>query len=150
MAIIKKLSIRNRQKKVLEKREQKKGYFAVRDLREKGFFFVDDAFLDGKWMRLLKGCPAAVYFALCRHVDRQQIAFPAVDYIADETGYGVRQVMRAIKTLELHRLVSVERKTGDSNLYSLLNRKHWRKLKWYGVGCCRPATKEERERIEGP
>ncbi len=101
--------------------------FEVRDLREKEFFAVDNAFLDGKWLRLLKGCPTAVYFALCRHVDRQQVAFPSESYLAEETGYGERQVRRAVKTLETHRLIGVSREKRDHNIYSLLNRKHWRK-----------------------
>jgi len=45
----------------------------------------------------------------------------------DETGYGRLQVMRAIKTLEFHRLISVDRINGQHNIYSLLNKKHWRK-----------------------
>jgi hypothetical protein len=112
-----------------QKRNNGKETFEVRDLREFAFFTVDNAFLDGKWLRVLKGCPAAVYFALCRHADKQQQSFPAVQYLCDETGYGKRQVTRAIKKLEFHCLVSVDRQMGGNNIYSLLNRKHWKKTK---------------------
>jgi hypothetical protein len=123
MANIIKIKTRNRQKAVI----QKKGSFNVRDLRDRAFFTVDNLFLDGKWMRLLKGCPASVYFALCRHANKEQVSFPSIPYLMDETGYGKLQIMRSIKTLEFHRLVGVHRQVGEHNMYSLINKKHWRK-----------------------
>lgn len=123
MANILNIKTRIRQKKVVSK----KGSFEVRDFRENGFFIVDNAFLDGKWMRLLKGCPAAVYFALCRHANKEQISFPSNAYLMDETGYGNRHVTRAVRILEFHRLISVDRQLGGHNIYSLINKKHWRK-----------------------
>lgn len=123
MANILNIKTRIRQKKL----SSKKGSFEVRDFRENGFFIVDNAFLDGKWMRLLKGCPAAVYFALCRHCNKEQISFPSNQYLMDETGYGNRHVTRAVKVLEFHRLIAVDRRLGGHNIYSLLNKKHWRK-----------------------
>jgi hypothetical protein len=74
-----------------------------------------------------KGCPVSVYFALCRHADKEQVAFPSVPYLMDETGYGKRHVTRAIKVLEFHRMISINRELGTHNIYSLLNKKHWRK-----------------------
>jgi hypothetical protein len=101
--------------------------FEVRDLREHGFFRIDDQFLDGRWLRLLKGCPSAVYFSLCRHVDKHQRCFPSANYLSEETGYGERHVRRAVSVLEAHRLIEVERERGDHNLYKLLDKRHWRK-----------------------
>ncbi len=109
------------------KAANKHGTFQVRDLREQGWFIVDNEFIKGKWLRLLKGCPSAVYFALCRHADKEQVAFPSVQYLMDETGYGKRQVTRALKVLEFHRLIGINRESGSHNVYSLLNKKHWRK-----------------------
>ena len=123
MANILNIKTQIRQKKVASR----KGSFEVRDFRDNGFFIVDNAFLDGKWMRLLKGCPAAVYFALCRHCNKEQISFPSIQYLMDETGYGNRHVTRAVSTLEFHGLISVDRVRGGHNIYSLLNKKHWRK-----------------------
>lgn len=123
MANILNIKTRNRQKNMSEK----KGTFQVRDLREQDWFTVDNEFIKGKWLRLLKGCPAAVYFALCRHCNKEQISFPSIQYLMDETGYGKRQVTRALKTLEFHRFISINRELGTHNIYSLLNKKHWRK-----------------------
>jgi len=77
MANIHKLSTKIRRKNMSEK----KGTFQVRDLREQDWFIVDNEFIKGKWLRLLKGCPSAVYFALCRHADKGQVAFPSVPYL---------------------------------------------------------------------
>jgi hypothetical protein len=126
MGNIVKISTKRRHKRISERRP-KEGSFSVRDLRDKSFFVVDNQYLDQKWLRLLKGCPSAVYFALCRHADKEQISFPAIPYLMDETGYHKRHVLNAIKTLEFHRLISVDRMQGESNMYSLINRKHWRK-----------------------
>lgn len=125
MANIIKIKTQIRRKRVAQQKYT--GSFEVRDLREKEWFVVDNKFVKEKWLRLLKGCPAAVYFVLCRHADSQQVAFPGVPHLMDETGYGRIQVMRAIKTLEFHRLVKVDREKGQHNIYSLLNKKHWRK-----------------------
>jgi Helix-turn-helix domain len=128
MANILKIKTKRRRKRLIA-REASKTHktFEVRDLREHEWFTVDNAFLDGKWARLLKGAPAVVYLALCRHADRNQISFPSVQYLMDESGYGKRQVTRAIRLLEFHRFVKVEREQGEHNIYSLINRKHWRK-----------------------
>lgn len=106
---------------------KREGSFQVRDLRDHGFFTVDNAYLDGKWLRLLKGCPTAVYFALCRHANKEQISFPSIDYLAEETGYKNRHVIDSIKRLEDHHLIKVDRQPMEHNLYALLNRKHWRR-----------------------
>ena len=105
----------------------KRGSFSVRDLRENDYFRVDNAFVRDKWMRLLKGCPAAVYFVLCRHAGRDEVSFPSIPYLVDETGYARSPVIRAIKVLEFHRIIKVDREKREVNFYSLLNRKHWRK-----------------------
>ena len=123
MSNILNIKTRIRRKKV----SNKKGTFQVRDLREQDWFIVDNEFIKGKWLRLLKGCPSAVYFALCRHADKGQVAFPSVPYLMDETGYGKRHVTSALKVLEFHRFISINRALGTHNIYSLLNKKHWRK-----------------------
>lgn len=127
MAKIVKIRTKLRKNKLSEKHKLKDFTFEVRDLREKEFFTIDNAYITGKWLRLLKGCPTATYFAICRHADTHQQSFPSIDYLMDETGYSNKQVRRAIKTLEFHRLIGVDRARGDHNIYALLNRKHWRK-----------------------
>jgi hypothetical protein len=126
MANIIKISTKTRHKKI-EKRLKESETFIVRDARERDWFFVDNKFLDGKWLRLLKGAPAAVYFSLCRHSDQAQIAFPSVQWLMDETGYMKRHIINAIRTLEFHHFITVDRQKGEGNMYTLLNKKHWRK-----------------------
>lgn len=128
MSNIKNIQTKKRKKRMSDKQLDASKTFEVRDLRERGFFTVDDAFLDDNWLRLLKGAPSSVYFALCRHADKRQISFPSVIYLMEETGYGKRQIIRAISTLESHHMIEVDRIKGGHNMYGLLNRKHWRKV----------------------
>jgi hypothetical protein len=128
MANILNIKTRIRRKKLLSKvKENTTNTFELRDLRERDWFTVDNEFVKGKWLRLLKGCPTSVYFALCRHADEKMLSFPGVLHLIDETGYGKLQIMRSIKMLEFHRLISVDREKGQHNIYSLLNKRHWRK-----------------------
>ncbi len=128
MATIKKLRTKERLNHPTKNKYKYSKTFEVRDLRERNYFTVDDLFLDDRWLKLLKGCPAAVYFALCRHVDKGQQCFPSMSYLSEETGYGERQCRRSIRTLEFHNLIEVDRERGDHNIYGLINRKHWKKL----------------------
>jgi len=132
MASIVKLRTKQRLKNMSKNKGGKSQSFEVRDLREREFFTVDDAFLDGKWLRILKGVPAAVYFALCRHADKAMQAFPSVQYLSDSTGYCPRQVRRGLQILEFHQLITVNRERGYHNIYSLFYKKHWRKMKSLG------------------
>jgi hypothetical protein len=145
VAKVVKMRTKQRTKRLSEKHDKLTEVFEVRDLREFGFFTIDNVFLDGKWLKLLKGCPAAAYFSLCRHCDRTQLAFPGIEYLADESGYSDRHVRRAIKILEFHRLISVDREHGDHNIYTLLNRKHWRKTAMVKTEYRRSYKKEKTE-----
>lgn len=128
MANILNIKTRIRRNRLVDsKRKKSANHFEVRDLRERNWFTIDNEFVKGKWLRLLKGCSSAIYFVLCRHADDKMLSFPGIQHLMDETGYGRLQVMRAIKTLEFHRLISVDRINGQHNIYSLLNKKHWRK-----------------------
>lgn len=139
MANIIKIKTQKRRKRLVEKG----GSFEVRDLREHNFFVVDNEFLDNNWMKFLKGAPAVVYFAICRHSDKQQVSFPSIPYLVKETGYGKRQIIRAIKLLEFHQLISVSRQKGNHNMYSLINRKHWKKIKFAGYGSSKITPTEQ-------
>lgn len=111
----------------MHEKNVKEKTFEVRDYREHDFFIIDNTYITGKWLRLLKGCPTAVYFAICRHADKSQQAFPGIEYLSEETGYSERQVMRAIQSLEGHKLIHVDREKREHNIYVLLNKRHWRK-----------------------
>jgi len=51
--------------------------------------------------------------------------FPAVDTLAARIGCNKRSIMRAIKLLELHKMVSVTRQKRKANVYSLTHPSTW-------------------------
>ena len=120
----------------------------VRDLREK-FYQVDDEYLNG-WAKKCGIYATGVYNVLCRHVGKDQSCFPSVKLMSDKLAISASQVKRAIKALEAHRIIKVERFSGEKNIYWLTNKTQWREAthKWYGYGGCRPATKAERAKMK--
>ena len=100
--------------------------FEVRDAREKEFFFVDDAYLNG-YAREVGPDASMVYFTLCRHASSEQLCYPSVELISDKTGLSRSTVLRSIKILEKHFIVKVDRIKGQPNIYTLLNKRKWKK-----------------------
>lgn len=98
--------------------------FEVRDTREK-FFIVDDAYFNG-WARKCGDAANLVYMILCRHVGCEQSCFPSIALIADKLGMDRRRVIRAIKMLELYRIIHVSRQVGERSLYFLIDKSNWR------------------------
>ena len=127
----------------IKERKISKETFEVRDLRHR-YYVINDAYLD-EWARKCGIYATGVYNSLCRHADRRGSCFPSVPLIADELAVSVSQVKRAIKVLEAHNIIKVERSSGGNNKYWLVDRSDWKdsKIVWHGYGGSRPATKEE-------
>ncbi|MHB8579168.1 MAG: helix-turn-helix domain-containing protein [Ignavibacteriaceae bacterium] len=62
----------------------------------------------------------AIYNVLASMADEDQRCFPSQTYIAGCLGCSRATVNRAIKILERHKLIAVERKNHDHNVYYLL------------------------------
>jgi DNA-binding transcriptional ArsR family regulator len=116
-------------KRILQKRIKRKNSepMEIRDAREKEFFIIDDAYLNG----FAKVCgiqATATYMALCRHVGKDQTCFPSIDLMASRLGMSKRSVVHGLKELEEHRIIKVSRLKGSPNIYTLLNKRNWRKF----------------------
>ena len=103
--------------------------FKVRDKRNKGWFYIDNEYLNGLGRYLGPTC-IAVYVSLCRHANNNQECFPSQTKIAEEIGSTDRSVRRAIKKLEEHNVIRLirERKSGGqwlNNTYYLLDKVEW-------------------------
>ncbi len=100
------------------------------DKRNKHYFMVDDVYLNG-YARLLGPIPSMVYISLCRHVDKDQSAFPSQELIAKEIGTGLRSVENAIALLKRWNLIEITRDKKERkwarNLYYLLDKDVWNK-----------------------
>lgn len=92
---------------------------------------VDDEYLNG-YARLCGWKATVVYFALCRHANKDQVCFPSKKLIAEELDISERSVYTAIKTLETWKIIRIHfqgRKADGSfkNLvYILLDKSRWK------------------------
>ena len=92
----------------------------IRDSRGDKRFHVDNAILK-RYGRELGPCGIAVYCALVMHADRDtQTCWPSHQTIADETGMSRMQVFREIKKLACLGLISIQKRSGTSYIYTLL------------------------------
>lgn len=103
--------------------------FQVRDRRRKGYFVVDDLYLNG-YAKVLGPIGTAIYLSLCRHVDRNESCFPSEQRIAEQHGISARSVRKYLHLLERLRLIAVERRRAESggflnNVYHLLDKSEW-------------------------
>lgn len=106
----------------------------IRDLRSKEKFFIDDVFYDDGYMGELTSTPSSVYTALCRYADRKQECFPSIRKIAKKLKLSGRQVIRALKRLGTLGLIKTVKRQGKVNVYILLDKKQWEKLKTSDMG----------------
>lgn len=100
--------------------------FEVRDCRES--FYVMDQWYIREYAKECGLAANSIYMLLCAHVGKEQVCYPGNEYMADLLGISERTVMRAIKDLEGHRIIKVDRVQGEGNIYTLLSKKQWRKV----------------------
>lgn len=108
--------------------------FKVRDRRNKGWFFMDNEYLNG-YAKIFGAIGTAVYVSLCRHADNEtQRCFPSMKLIAEELSIARTTVMKYIKLFEEHHLLEIVK--GKRNLkqqwvnneYVLLDKSEWIKV----------------------
>lgn len=105
--------------------------FKVRDFRNKSFFMVDDAYLNG-YAKILGTTTSMVYFAICRSADKEQIAFPSQQYIAEKLGLHRKTINRHIKKLQDYNIIKIEKVRNHKgrflhNTYFLLDKSEWKR-----------------------
>jgi hypothetical protein len=106
----------------------KKTEFEVRDLRQREKFVVDDLLVD-KYGRFLGIYAIGVYVALCRHANKDQVAWPSIGTLARELNISVPMVDGSLWVLEQFKIIK-KRRIGRtcSNRYWLLDKKEWLSL----------------------
>jgi hypothetical protein len=108
--------------------------FEVRDLRSKDRYFIDYLFHDGGYLEALGVNGLGVYAVLARHANKRQTCFPSVTRISKQLKISRRTVIRIIKNLEMLHIVKVERESGEKNIYSLIDRSNWEKIRTGDAG----------------
>jgi hypothetical protein len=109
-----------------KRREKDNEKFEVRDAREQNFFIVDDLLIN-VYARIVGIHATCVYVALCRHAGKDQICWPSINLLCDELAMTSRSVIRAVGVLEFHHMIQIDKVRGESNIYTMLNKRLWRK-----------------------
>ena len=118
-------------KKNVRQKNMKKEELKIRDRRNKGWFFLDNEYLNG-YAKIFGAIGTAVYVSLCRHADNEtQKCFPSIDLIAKELNVSRPTVIKYIKLLEEHNLIEIDKGKRNSkqqwlnNEYTLLDKSEW-------------------------
>lgn len=110
---------------------------SVRDKRKPGRYYIDNRFIRGGYAAKVGPGGIAAYNVLVASADNDyQDCFPSYGKIAELGGMSKTQAKNKIKELEGLNIISVERrknpnnpKLNDSNLFTLIDDKEWKKLK---------------------
>ena len=107
--------------------------FKIRDRRRKGWFFMDNEYLNG-YAKKFGPVGTAIYVSLCRHANNEtQECFPSQELIASELGITSRAVRNHIKRFEKANIIKVIRdvdprtKKRINNTYLLIDKDEWKK-----------------------
>lgn len=105
--------------------------FEVRDRRDKGWFYMDNEYLNG-YAKYFGAIGTAVYLSLCRHADAEQKCFPSQQLMAKELNVTTKTIRKYLNLLVKHRLISVKKHKNEesrqmNNVYFLLKRTYWTK-----------------------
>ena len=91
----------------------------MRDLREKDWFWLDNALIDRTDLNLYE---KMLYACLARHTGKKEYAYPALETLARELGIkDTRTIAKYTKSLAAKGLVVIEKLKGKSNRYYLKN-----------------------------
>lgn len=104
--------------------------FRVRDRRNKGWFYLDNEYLNG-YAKIFGAIGTAVYMSLCRHVDSDQKCFPSERLIAEELDITEKTVRNHLRVLEKWNLISIEKRRSPQGKYQhkfyyLIDKTEWR------------------------
>lgn len=105
--------------------------FKVRDRRNRGWFYLDNEYLNG-YAKIFGPIGTAVYLSLCRRADKKQSCWPSEIKIAADHGMTDRTVRKYIKIFAGANLIRTERERTKSgkwphNVYYLIDKSEWNK-----------------------
>lgn len=91
----------------------------MRDKRDKGWFWIDNAIVDRKDLNIYE---KMLYMCLARHAGEKDFCFPGLETLCRELGIkDTRTVVKYIRTLEEKGLIETKKEKGKSNKYYLNN-----------------------------
>jgi hypothetical protein len=105
--------------------------FKIRDKRNRGWFFLDNEYLNG-YAKIFGPIGTGIYLSLCRHASiHDQKSFPSEKLIAEELAIGERSVRNYLKQLEEWNLIVIEKARSERgtffhNVYWLIDKSEWK------------------------
>lgn len=91
----------------------------MRDLREKDWFWIDNALIDRTDLNIYE---KMLYACLARHAGNKEYAYPGLETLAKELGIkDTRTIVKYTKSLADKGLIVIEKLKGKSNRYYLKN-----------------------------
>ncbi|MDM8560082.1 hypothetical protein [Candidatus Parabeggiatoa sp. HSG14] len=89
----------------------------VKDSRKLGIWYSEDEFFDYGVTKHIGASAAVVYFALCRHADRDGKSYPSVKLLMDECDLSNRLIAKSTRILKDVFLLDFERCKHQHNIY---------------------------------
>lgn len=110
---------------------EQQNLFKGRDKRKKGWFWMDNDYLNG-YAQYFGAIGTAIYVSLCRHSNNEnQKCFPAMETIAEEVGISENTVRKYIHLFGKYKIIGIEKerdyktKKWLNNIYTLLDKTEW-------------------------
>lgn len=104
--------------------------FRVRNRQNRGWFYIDNEFVD-IYGKIFGAVGTAIYICLCRHVDKDQKCFPSEKLIGEKLGISDRCVRKYIELLEQYNVIKKNKQRNErnqrwaNNIYFLMDRTVW-------------------------
>jgi len=96
----------------------------TRSLRNEQFFMTGNIYLDA-YAKLCGWKASLVYFSLCRHSNKHQMAWPSISTMAKEYNVSRYTIIKGVKTLLEWNIIEMEESHGRHNNYRLLDKTSW-------------------------
>lgn len=90
-------------------------------------YFIDNEFIDNRYLTELPKCAPSVYSVIARHAyANDQVGYISISTIAKEAGVNRNYAEWGVRILESLRLIEIIRQKNEVNLYIMLDSNVWR------------------------
>lgn len=109
--------------------------FRIRDKRKKGWFYMDNDYLNDGYAKHFGAVGTSIYVSLCRHADNEtQKCFPSIALISEELSISRPTVIKYLRLFVKYHLIAVSKNRRNKNQqwqnneYILLDKSEWVKI----------------------
>ena len=91
----------------------------IEDGQKRGWFWIENGIFDYGIANQIGSSALIIYFALCRHANKEGKSFPSVKKLQFETGLSNKIIANSIDTLKRYNLLEVQREKHQHNIYTI-------------------------------